>query len=375
MFPRNTSSRSVLALSLVLLVVALFGCSRSTEGDQDQTVPPAAAGTTQPPATAPGETAAQPGAPPAAAPEAKPMKPEEIPAVVARVNGEEIKKDKLLAQADQMRRQMGRMGASQPAADAALYRQVLETLVAQTLLLQEAKSGGFAVSDAEVEQRLSELRGRFPTPEDFQKALASQGMTEEKLREEVRRDGGVQKLLESKVISTVNVTEQQAKEFYDQNQEQMKQPERLRLRHILIRAGEKATAADKEKARAKADDLLERAKAGEDFAKLASENSDDPGSKGRGGELPPMTDGQTPPPFEQAAFALKKPNELSPVVETPFGYHVIQLLEHLGRVGDSLRSGEAPHDRLPQAAGGAAEAARAHVEELKTKGKVGKVSI
>jgi parvulin-like peptidyl-prolyl isomerase len=73
---------------------------------------------------------------------------------------------------------------------------------------------------------------------------------------------------------------------------------------------------------------LKRLKGGEDFAKLAQESSDDPGSKVRGGDLGWVAKGQNvPPTFEQAAFALTKPNELSPVVESPYGFHIIQFVE------------------------------------------------
>src|SRR6185503_18555968 len=102
---------------------------------------------------------------------------------------------------------------------------------------------------------------------------------------------------------------------------------RLHLRHILVGANAKTSPADRQKARQKAEDLLKRLKAGEDFAQLAMANSDDTGSKLKGGDLGWVTRGQTPPSFEKAAFALAKPNDLSPVVESPFGFQIVQLLE------------------------------------------------
>jgi peptidyl-prolyl cis-trans isomerase C len=107
----------------------------------------------------------------------------------------------------------------------------------------------------------------------------------------------------------------------------MKVPERLRLRHILIAVDPKAPPADREKARQKAQDVLKRLQAGEDFGKLAQQYSDDPGSKTRGGEIGPIAKGQTMPQLEAAAFALQKPNELSPVVETNYGFEVLQLVQ------------------------------------------------
>src|SRR6185295_8981149 len=115
--------------------------------------------------------------------------------------------------------------------------------------------------------------------------------------------------------------------------------------------------------------LLARAKGGEDFAKLASENSDDPGSKQRGGDLDWVARGQTVEPFEKAAFALQKPNELSPVVETQFGYHVIQLLEH--KPADVV-----PFDQVKERISAflkqrqSQDQFQAHLKELRAKAKV-----
>jgi peptidyl-prolyl cis-trans isomerase C len=114
---------------------------------------------------------------------------------------------------------------------------------------------------------------------------------------------------------------------------------------------------------------LKRLKAGEDFAKLAQENSEDPGSQPRGGDLGWMARGQTPPPFEQAAFALKKPNDISPVVESPFGYHIIQLLER-------QPAAEIPYEQVKDRLGmmlkqqQAQQQIEARVKELRSKAKV-----
>jgi len=372
MLERNTPIRSLLCLSLVLLVAGVFGCSRSSQGEAGQEGKPSAA---QTPA-APGQAAATPGAaqpgsptstPPLSPADAKPVKPEELPAVVARINGQDIKKEQLLDQAQRLRSQFP--GAAQTPPNTQFYRDVLNTLVAQTLLQQEAKKEGIAVSDAEVEQQITALRSRFPDAEKFKQALASQGLSEARLREEMHREGAVQKLVAAKVFSSVNITDAEAKAFYDKNQDKMKQPPQVHVRHILVKVDPSATDADKQKARAKAEDLLKRAQGGEDFAKLASENSDDPGSKTQGGDLSWMGPGRTVPPFDKAAFALTKPNEISPVVETDFGYHVIQLLERKeasavpfeqakARITEFLRQRQVQ------------EKLQAHVEELKTKGKV-----
>lgn len=373
MFQRNPPTRSLLCLSLVLLVAGIFGCSRSSQGEEGQEGQPAAAGSAAPgQATAPGASSpATPATPanPANPADTKPVKPEELPAVVARINGQEIKKEELLDRAQKLRTELASAGAGEAPLNTQFYREVLNTLVAQALLQQEAREQGFKVTDAEVDQQIAALKGRFPDAEKFKQALASQGLSEERLRTEMYREGAVQKLVEAKVFSAVNVTDADAKDFYDKNQDKMKQPPRAHLRHILVGVDAKATDADKQKARAKADDLLKRAQGGEEFAKLASENSDDPGSKARGGDLSWIMPGQTVPPFEKAAFALSKPNEISPVVETQFGYHVIQLVER-------QEASTVPFDQAKERITNflkqrqVQEKLQAHVEELKAKGKV-----
>lgn len=115
--------------------------------------------------------------------------------------------------------------------------------------------------------------------------------------------------------------ERLARNQYDADPKKFDMPEQVHVRHILISA--KACEAE-----AKARDLLARAKQpGADFAALAQANSDDPGSASRGGDLGPFARGKMVPAFEQAAFALKQPGDLSDVVKTDFGYHVIRLEE------------------------------------------------
>jgi peptidyl-prolyl cis-trans isomerase C len=319
-------SPSLAAFSALFLLLGLTACSDRSQAKDPQGSEPQAAS-----ATAPGAGSATPGVAPApghtpqGGPSAPPLDPATLPAVVAKIGNTEIKKEELLSEAKTIQTQLAQRGKGEPAT-AEFYHQVLDGVIARRLLIQEAKTAKIPVPPAEVEARLEELRKRFPNPEEFKKAIASQGLTEERLRAELSDQLLVQKLITTQILPSVIVDDQTAKAFYDQNQAQMKQPERRHLRHILIRAEEKAPAADKAKAKAKADELLGRIKKGEDFAKLATENSEDPGSKPRGGDLSWISPGQTVPPFEQAAWALK-PNEVSPVVETAFGFHIIQMLE------------------------------------------------
>jgi peptidyl-prolyl cis-trans isomerase C len=132
--------------------------------------------------------------------------------------------------------------------------------------------------------------------------------------------------LKKEVTNKVEVSEEDIKAYYESHKDEFKTPEMVRSRHILIKTDPSASDNDKKKAKEKADEILKKIKAGEDFAKLASDVSDDTGSKPKGGELGFFPKGRMVKPFEDAAFSLK-PGEVSGIVETQFGYHIIKVEE------------------------------------------------
>lgn len=138
-------------------------------------------------------------------------------------------------------------------------------------------------------------------------------------RDRVLSDARVAELDKS-AVPTEAALEKYAHAVYEAHPERFTQPAQVRVAHILVRN----TEAD---AKAKAQKLLAELKAGADFQKLAQDQSGDPGSAARGGELGFIKPGQMVPEFEKAAFALKKPGDLSPLVESKFGYHIIKLEE------------------------------------------------
>ena len=130
------------------------------------------------------------------------------------------------------------------------------------------------------------------------------------------------------VIADVTVPEEDLKKYYREHEKDFQLPEQITVRHILIAATKEAPPEEKNKARARAEALLERLKKGEDFAKLAKEYSEDPISAPKGGELTPITPGKTnSEEFEKAAFALK-PGELSGIVTTSYGFQIIKMDQH-----------------------------------------------
>lgn len=132
--------------------------------------------------------------------------------------------------------------------------------------------------------------------------------------------------VQKEIIGKINLTDKDYEAYYEAHKKEFENPEMVRARHILVAVKPDATPEQKEAAKKKAEEIQAKAKAGEDFAKLASEYSDDPGSKAKGGDLGFFTTGSMVGKFEQAAFALK-PGEVSGVVETEFGYHIIKQEE------------------------------------------------
>ena len=280
------------------------------------------------PRTANGRSAGGPGARRAlaAAPVAEPPKPvaAQLPDVVARVNGDAITKadfERALKSIE------GRAGGPVPAERRnEIYRGLLDQLVGLRLLSQEVKARKVTVPDADVDQRIAEIAKQFQSEEVFKQMLAAQQMTLEKFRADQRQDLAINKMLSDALKDKVTATPEQINDFYKKNPERFKQGERVRASHILVAVPQTADAATKAKARAKAEGLLKKIKAGEDFAALAKQNSEDPGSAIQGGDLGYFQPGQMVGPFNDVAFKLA-PGTVSDLVETQFGFHIIKVAE------------------------------------------------
>ena len=250
------------------------------------------------------------------------VNPDSFPEIVAKVNAREIQKTELLTRAKVLQAQLQQ--TSSPTAY--FYREVLNEIVGAELLYQTCRARGYLPTQDAIDGQIAQFRTRFPNPEEFQRALDTQGMTAEGLARMLSLEGGMQKLVQAEILASIKISDQEKQQFYRENTDKMKSPEQLRLSHILIKTAQSDAPATREAAKKKTEDLKARLDAGEDFATLASQNSDDPGSKENGGELPWVSRGDTVPAFEQAAFALA-PGETSNIVETPFGYHIIKVSE------------------------------------------------
>jgi foldase protein PrsA len=207
--------------------------------------------------------------------------------------------------------------------------QMLERLIDIQLLLQNANDADRATGGKKAEEAMSTLLERAGSQETLDMQLKAAGTSEDQLRTKVTQEATAMQALQR--ILNVSATDDDIKKFYDGHPADFEQPEMVHVRHILLMTIDPTTheplSDDAVEAKRKeADEVLAKARAGEDFAKLAEEYSDDTTTKGKGGELPPFPHGQMLPEFEAAAFALTN-NEVSDVVKTLYGYHIIKFID------------------------------------------------
>ena len=304
------------ALFVLLLVFAVSACAKDADKTAAESPAPAAA-------AASAQSGPGPAGAPAAAPPAKPL-PAQIPDVVARVNGEDVKKGEL----DMAVRSLeDRARSAVPAEQRdAVFRQVLDRIIGFHLLVQEAKARKVVAPPWEVDSQVDQIKKQFPTEDAFNQMLQARGVSLEQLRADTAQTIAVNVMLKNELEPKIAVTEADRKKFYDENRARFRQEDSVHASHILIRTPEQADAAAKAKARSQAGDLLAQLNKGADFADLAKKHSQDPGSAPNGGDLGFFSKGQMVQAFEQAAFGLK-PGQTSDIVETPFGYHIIRVSE------------------------------------------------
>jgi peptidyl-prolyl cis-trans isomerase SurA len=234
--------------------------------------------------------------------------------------------------------QMMRLSLRNPVTpnDTATRRRVLEELINQKLVLAQAILDSVSVSDEQVNNRLSEqiryYEQQYGSVEKLEQAVGmSVTQMKREFREEIRKRLMID-ALQNERFGTVAVTNREVEEFYRQYLDSIPRvPEQVQLRQITLfpRVGESFKTAAQQKAQR----LLDSLRHGADFAALSTSASDDAGSAANGGDLGFARRGVFVKEFEEAAFALQ-PGELSPVVETQFGFHIIKMVE---RKGESIR--------------------------------------
>jgi peptidyl-prolyl cis-trans isomerase C len=255
--------------------------------------------------------------------------------VIVTINGVAIREKQIAAECDKIveaqAAQMTAMGWQADETSKKMMREqsrdkVLDTLTEKTLITEQLKTNKLEITDADVDARfLDILKDAGKTLEQVEEELKQQNRSVKEFKEQLYWHVAIEKLFTAN-SKEKEVTEADAKQFYDANPQYFQQPEQVRASHILIKT-EGMDEAKKAEAKKKIEDILKRARGGEDFAALAKTYTEDPGSKDTGGEYT-FPKGKMVPEFEAAAFALE-PGKISDVVETQFGYHIIKLSEKI----------------------------------------------
>jgi peptidyl-prolyl cis-trans isomerase C len=253
-------------------------------------------------------------------------------AVLAKGKGFEVKQSEVEEAFIDYKANMASRGQTIPEGQrSGVESNLLERLIITKVLVGRANDADKTKAKESADKLLADSKKQFPSEELFDRQLKASGMSMEQFKARAFEQTLCEVVVERELKSKITITDEQAKKFYDENPARFERPENVRAAHVLISTvdkEQKPIAADKKKEKEKlAKEVKARAEKGEDFAKLAKEFSEDPGSKDKGGEYT-FARGEMVPEFETAAFSLKT-NQVSDLVETRYGYHIIKLLQKI----------------------------------------------
>lgn len=220
---------------------------------------------------------------------------------------------------------------------------ILDSLIKRELLYQEGKRINILVDETVIAAELNRMRQQFPGESQYKNALSAMQVTEAEVEARIRHGMTVQQFIEKEIIEKTSVPEKEIRSFYDSHPEYFKTEAQVRASHILIKVDSQADEARKTEAMQKVQILQKKIQNGEDFAALAKQNSECP-SSAEGGDLGFFTRGKMVKPFEDAAFAME-PGEVSDVIETQFGFHLIRVVE---KKAGTIQSYDLTKERITQ---------------------------
>lgn len=243
---------------------------------------------------------------------------------IAKVNGFEVNKQAVGFELDRLVRFYMSHGMSmQEIKDnlVKLQEKALDQAIGARLLLERSQQLDVPVTAADIDAEIAKVIEQVGGEENFKKALAAQNISEEDFRKELEKGARVNKLVEQACTGVEEPTEQDVTDFYEAHKSEYVTEPKVLCQHILVKVEENSTSDEKSAAFEKILAIKERIAAGGNFAEEAEKNSDCPSGR-EGGSLGWFGPGMMVPEFDKVAFEMKK-GEVSGVVTTQFGYHII----------------------------------------------------
>ncbi|MDD5285432.1 MAG: peptidylprolyl isomerase [Desulfuromonadaceae bacterium] len=253
-----------------------------------------------------------------------------INAIVAIVNDEVITLNEVNREALPLIREAGKKAPLDEAARSQLLKAAVEGAVEKKLTDQKIKELNIKVTEEEIRQSIEDVKrqNNMPSQEALVSALASQGIPFDQYRTQLKEQLEKLKLLSMEVRSKIQVSETEMREFYQANRAKYTEDESYRARHIFFKTNEKSGEEEIKISMKNALMVLAEAKSGKDFIELAKTYSEDPAARKDGGDLGIFKKGDMQPELESAIVAMK-PGEVSELVYTPVGFHIIKLEERI----------------------------------------------
>lgn len=286
--------------------------------------------------------------------------------IVAVVNSEPITNNEVRNRLLRYEQQLAQQGAALPPR-AQLVREVLERLVSEKAQLQLAREVGIRIDDLQVDQAEQNVaRQNQVDVAELRRRLAADGMNLQQFRDDLRNQLTLTRLRDRELQARAKVTDLDVDAFLREQGASDPALTEINMAHILVAVPERATEAQLVPLRAKAQALLERARAGEDFGKLARENSDAAGAATNAGVVGMRTADRLPPMFVEATRNLRE-GGLTEVLRSPAGFHIVKVLEkrQIGSTGVTVTQTRARHILLRPSATLSEAQARARLNEYK----------
>jgi peptidyl-prolyl cis-trans isomerase C len=245
---------------------------------------------------------------------------------IAVVNGSVITQEELDREIDRIRQEFLSKGKSlNDSQIPKIKEEVLESLIDFELLYQESQNKAIKIEKGTIDEYIMKMKKQFPTEAEFKNTLTTLNLTETTLKAQIKRRLAIEQFISTYLAKNTTVSDQEIKDFYEKDPTLFKQPEQVRASHILIKIDPQANESQKATSKKKMQEIQNKLKNGEDFAALAKEFSQCP-SSAKNGDLGYFGRGNMVKPFEEVSFALKT-GEVSDIVETQFGYHLIKVTD------------------------------------------------